>query len=197
MKNSPSVFGSIVVDSVCRIPSTPWVWSGEMHGSLHRSIPPYRFVPSGMSLICTAGSSILIPTPAGTATACPSTNTSRWAWTWFVRNSLGCGFRPALTVRPIGSAGAGQTGPALPLPDDGDDRTGDAAVVPQPTLPNTRPMTAMVRRLSAGRRTLLPSGTLPVRRTLRRDVEPAPARATAPAAAAIPAAGAEVHGDPP
>src|SRR5678815_4625575 len=107
----------------------------------------------------TAGSSILIPIPAGTVTGLPSTNTSRWACTWFVRNSFGWGFKPACTVRSIGSDGAAQTRPAVP--DEGDAGTfalelrdggvGDpAGAEPQPAAPSTR-----AAATTAARRTTL------------------------------------------
>src|SRR4051794_23193591 len=96
-------------------------------------------------------------------TGVPSTNTSRWAWTWFVRNSFGWGFRPAATVLSIGSDGAGQATaaadraaelagePAAGLLADGraDDRgAGDdaAGVAPHPAATRTRPATTLERR---------------------------------------------------
>src|SRR3954447_17532373 len=115
------------------IPVAWCVWRGEIHGLLHSSIPPYETEPSGSSKRRTSGSSILIPIPAGTVTGLPSTNTSRCACTWLVKNSFGAGFRRAGAVRSIGSDGAGHSkaaawadGDAAPPP-LGDAGAGDRA----------------------------------------------------------------------
>src|SRR4051794_14945228 len=105
VKNWPSVFAVWTRDSVWRMPVESWVWSGEMHGTAHIVMPPYP-IPRGSLNVFTSGSLVLIPMPAGTTTGVPSTNTSRWVWTWFVPYSLGPGCRPAATVRASGSGGA-------------------------------------------------------------------------------------------
>src|SRR5262245_7322770 len=119
---------------------------------------------------------MLIPMPAGTTTFSPSTRTSRWAWTWWSRNSLGCGLRPAATVSSMGFGGAGQetaTGAADPdagaeagaeadAGADGDrddaavvlgtDATGEGAVEePQPTSTMTAPATSPSRSVARSR----------------------------------------------
>src|SRR3954452_8894771 len=90
-----------------------------MHGSRHRSMPPYAAEPSGVSVNrFTSGSSMLMPIPAGTVIGLPSRKTSRCACTWYANCSFTSDFNPAATVRLSGSDGAGQR--AAGLEDDGD-----------------------------------------------------------------------------
>src|SRR5439155_19281175 len=109
----PSVLYLCVFDSVWMIPVTSCVCSGEMHTVLHGGLmPPYPVAPlplgsSGNS--CTPGLVVSMPSPAGTVTFWPFTNTSRWAWTWKVRRSAVSGTSPAARARAIGSGGAGHT----------------------------------------------------------------------------------------
>ena len=64
--------------------------------------------PVGHRRASSRRSSMLMPMPAGTSIGSPLTKTSRWAWAWWIRNSLRSGSSPAATVRSSGSVGAGQ-----------------------------------------------------------------------------------------
>ena len=104
-----------------------------------------------LTALFTAGSSILIPTPAGTVKATPSTKTSRWAWTWCWSVSWVSGTSPAATVRAMGSGGAGQwasvDGVGVVVADDESELSDDEHP------PASRPMvmsTSTVRRVTGG-----------------------------------------------
>src|SRR5438132_10479602 len=87
-------------------PVTSWVCSGETQGCGQSLIPPYAGAPLVVPW-WTAGSAVSIPMPPGTGSWRPFTNTSRWAWTWNVRNSCVVGVSPACRTSLRGSAGRG------------------------------------------------------------------------------------------
>ena len=95
------------VVSVWSSPKSPWVWRGEMQTFGHFTIPPYAIDPSGICPLCTAGSFVSIPMPAGIFTCFPLMKMSRCEWTWYARCSFTSGTSPALRVSAIGSLGAG------------------------------------------------------------------------------------------
>src|SRR4051794_16388908 len=81
-----------------------------MHAVAHGGLrPPQPAAPGMFGKSWTPGLVVSMPSPAGTVTFWPFTNTSRCEWTWNVRRSAVSGTSPAARARAIGSGGAGHT----------------------------------------------------------------------------------------